>query len=54
MTTFMEKALYRDYVTFSLDVSITHLLSDHKKYQPDTEEYGHANLLQVADLLLAQ
>jgi len=46
------KSPLRDYVTFSLDVSITHLLSDHKKYQPDTEEYGHANLLQVADLLL--
>lgn len=42
----------RDYVTLSSDVSIVHLPSDHKNYQPDTEEYMHANFLQIADLLL--
>ena len=42
----------RDYVSFAVGAAITHLPSDHKRYQPDTEEYMHANLLQVADLLL--
>lgn len=42
----------RDYVTFSNDVSIIHLQSDHKKYSKDTEDYMDANLLQVTDLLL--
>ncbi|ACD83858.1 hypothetical protein [Candidatus Methylacidiphilum infernorum] len=46
------KTPLRDYVTFSEDASIVHLPSDHKKYQPDTEEYKHANFLQIADLLL--
>lgn len=49
---FYGKSPLRDYVIFSSDVSITHLPSDHKNYQPDTEEYGHANFLQIADLLL--
>jgi hypothetical protein len=42
----------RDYVSFASGAVITHLPSDHKKYQTDAEEYVHANLLQVADLLL--
>lgn len=46
------KSPLRDYVTFSSDASIIHLPSDHKNYLPDTEEYKHANFLQIADLLL--
>lgn len=42
----------RDYVTFSPDACIVHLPSDHKKHKPDTEDYIHANFLQIADLLL--
>lgn len=49
---FYGKSPLRDYVTLSPDVSIVHLPSDHKSYQPDTEEYMHANFLQIADLLL--
>jgi hypothetical protein len=49
---FYGKSPLRDYAIFSPDVSITHLPSDHNNYKPDTEEYGHANLLQIADLLL--
>jgi len=33
-------------------VSIIHLPSDHKIYHKDSEEFRHANLLQVTDLLL--
>ncbi len=46
------KSPLRNYVIFSSDCAIIHLPSDHKSYQSDTEEYGHANFLQVADLLL--
>ncbi|MDW8226482.1 MAG: hypothetical protein RMJ60_01625 [Anaerolineales bacterium] len=46
------KSPLRDYVTLSSDACIFHLPSDHKDYQPDTEEYMHANFLQIADLLL--
>lgn len=42
----------RDYVTFSSDACIIHLPSDHKDYQSDTEDYIHANFLQIADMLL--
>jgi len=42
----------RDYVSFSPMASITHLPSDHKSYGRDSEEYRHATLLQVSDLLL--
>jgi len=42
----------RDYVSFAPGADITHLPSNHKKYQTDTEEYMHANLLQLSDLLL--
>ncbi len=49
---FYGKSPLRDHVTFSSDASIIHLPSDHKNYQPDTEEYMHANFLQIADLLL--
>jgi hypothetical protein len=49
---FYGKKTLRDYVTFSTDVSIVHFPSDHKNYQLDTEEYMHANFLQIADLLL--
>lgn len=41
------------YVYFELTCEITHLpLSDHKLYVPSSDEYGHANFLQIADLLL--
>lgn len=49
---FYGKSPLRDFVTFSSDASIIHLPSDHKNYLPDTEEYKHANFLQIADLLL--
>jgi len=49
---FYGKSPLRNYVSFSSDCVIVHLPSDHKRYQPDTEEYGHANFLQIADLLL--
>lgn len=49
---FFGRSALRDYVTFSVDASIVHLPSDHKNFQPDTEEYKHANFLQIADLLL--
>jgi len=42
----------RDYVSFSPKASITHLLSDHKLYARNTEEYKYATFLQIADLLL--
>ena len=42
----------RDYVSLAPNASIEHLPSDHKKYRPGSEEYMHASLLQVADLLL--
>ena len=46
------RAPLRDYVLLASGASIVHLPSDHKQYQPDSEEYVYANLLQVADLLL--
>jgi len=49
---FYGRSPLRDYVTFSADASIVHLPSDHKNCQPDTEEYKHANFLQIAGLLL--
>ena len=42
----------RDYAKVSPTASITHLPSDHKLYETDSEEYKHATLLQAADLLL--
>jgi hypothetical protein len=42
----------REYATFSPDAGITHLPSTHRDYEQDTEEYVHANMLQLADLLL--
>ncbi len=42
----------RDYVSFVQDATITHLISDHRKYPEGSEEYIHANMLQLADLLL--
>lgn len=49
---FYNNSPLRDYVTFPPDATITHLRSDHKYYEPNTEEYRHANFLQIADLLL--
>ena len=42
----------RDYVKISPTASITHLPSNHKLYETGSEEYIHATLLQVSDLLL--
>lgn len=42
----------RDYVTFSPDAEIVHMPSHHKHYAPHSDDHKHANMLQVADLLL--
>lgn len=42
----------REHVRFAEDAEIVHLPSDHKKYPPHCEEHAHANMLQLADLLL--
>lgn len=42
----------RDYVEISNDAEIIHLPSDHKKHDKNSKEYIHANLLQLADMLL--
>lgn len=39
-------------VSLARDARIIHLPSDHKQYEQHSDEYVHANLLQVADLLL--
>ena len=46
------RAPLRDYVTIHPSATIIQLSSDHKDHEPDSSEYMHANLLQVADLLL--
>lgn len=42
----------RNYVEFAPDIQITHILSDHTRYDSSSIEYEDANLLQCADLLL--
>ena len=42
----------RNYVSFNPNASLIHLPSNHRKYSPKTDEYIHARLLQVTDLLL--
>jgi len=42
----------RDYVTISPTSEIVHQSSQHKDFEEDTEEYIHANMLQLADMLL--
>jgi len=42
----------RDYVNICPQARIEHILSDHKQHESSSEEYMHANLLQVADILL--
>jgi|Deesub1362A_J573_1020465.scaffolds.fasta_scaffold01719_4 hypothetical protein len=42
----------RDYVEISPDAELIHLFSNHRKYDKDSEKYIHANLLQLADMLL--
>ena len=46
------RAPLRDYVTIHPSATIIQLSSNHKDHEPDSSEYMHANLLQVADLLL--
>jgi len=42
----------RGYVEIKSDTEIVHLPSDHKNHEVGTEEYVHANMLQLADMLL--
>ena len=42
----------RDYVSLAPNAFIRHLPSDHNLYERGTEEYIHATMLQVTDLLL--
>jgi len=42
----------RSYVEIKLDTEIVHLPSDHKKHEEGSEEYVHATMLQLADMLL--
>jgi len=42
----------RLYATIRLDSEIIHLPSDHKMFSPESEDYFHANMLQLADMLL--
>jgi len=42
----------RDYVIITEDTSIIHLNSNHRYYDEDSEEYIHANFLQLADMML--
>ncbi len=42
----------RDYVSFASGASITQVPSDHKQHSLDSQAYLHANLLQLADLML--
>lgn len=42
----------RDYVKISPTSEIVHQSSQHKDFKEDTEEYIHANMLQLADMLL--
>jgi len=42
----------RDYVQFDDNAAIIHLDSNHNEYNKNTENYVHANMLQLADMLL--
>src|SRR6266508_3577264 len=42
----------REYVHFGDSLKITALTSDHQCHPPTSTEYVHANLLQLADMLL--
>lgn len=42
----------KDYVTIPRTSKIIPQSSEHKKFEEDTEEYIHANMLQLADMLL--
>jgi len=42
----------RDYADISDEAELIHLSSDHKNHDRNTEEYIHANMLQLADMLL--
>ena len=42
----------REYVEIFPDAELIHLSSSHRKHDRDSEEYMHANLLQLADMLL--
>jgi len=42
----------RDYVEIYENAELVHLPSDHKEYNRESEEYIHANMLQLTDMLL--
>ena len=42
----------RDYVNISPDCEIVHQSSNHKDFDKNSEEYIHANMLQLSDMLL--
>ena len=42
----------REYVTISPNCEIIHQSSNHKDFNEDTEEYIHAHMLQLSDMLL--
>jgi len=42
----------REYVEIFPDAELIHLSSSHREHDRDSEEYMHANLLQLADMLL--
>jgi hypothetical protein len=46
------RSALRNYVSISEGAQITQLPSDHKKYNCDSEQYAHSNMLQLTDLLL--
>lgn len=46
------KSSLRDYAEFSSRFAIKHLPSDHRLHEPGGHDHVHANLLQLADLML--
>ncbi|MEW6457004.1 MAG: hypothetical protein AB1410_09880 [Acidobacteriota bacterium] len=42
----------REYVQIPKDAELVHLNSNHRNYNEGSEEYKHANMLQLADMLL--
>jgi len=49
---FLGKSPLREYVNISPKCEIIHQSSQHTKFSQDSEEYIHANMLQLADMLL--
>jgi len=49
---FLGRSPLREYVSISPDCEIVHQSSKHEDFREDTDEYVHANMLQLADMLL--